>query len=143
MRLKLLWDHVVVRKVDEETRGRFMLPVGGLKSESHVYGEVISVGPGSRFADGTILELSVAVGDTVMYRKISGEPMVLDGETYVLLREGDLIGILGAAPLIAVAKVALLVERAKLVEDPQLCIWQPRADVWPHVEKVVQPAVRR
>ena len=107
MRLKLLWDQVAVRKVDEETRGRFVLPVGGLKSESHAYGEVVATGPGTRFADGTLLELSVAVGDTVLFRKLVGEPLALDGEEYLILREGDLVGILGGAPLVAVAKVRI------------------------------------
>ena len=106
MRLKLLWDHIAVRKVEEDKRGRLLLP-RGVAAEAHAYGEVIATGPGTRFADGTLLELSVAVGDTVMYRKTAGEPLFVDEDEYWLLREGDLIGILGAAPLIAVAKVAI------------------------------------
>ncbi len=104
MRLKPLWDHVVVRKVEEgERRGIVLLR--GIAAENHAYGEVVAVGPGTRFADGRILEPSVAVGDVVLFRKISGEALMMDAETFVLLREGDVIGILGAAPLVLAVAV--------------------------------------
>lgn len=106
MRLSPLFDMLVVRVVEEDSRGRFLLP-RGVASEHHCYGEVIAAGPGTRFPDGTLLPLNVAVGDTVLFRKLSGEDMLMDGEKYRLLHEGEVIGILGAEPLVAVARVAL------------------------------------
>ena len=106
MRLKPLWDHIVVRKREDDERNGLLLP-RGIAAENHVYGEVIAVGPGTRYSDGTLLPPAVAVGDTVLYRKTSGEQLFMDQAGYVLLREGDLIGILGAAPLVAVARVKI------------------------------------
>lgn len=106
MRLKPLQDRLVVRRRDEDERGGIALPAG-IRSERHEYGEVIAIGPGTRFADGTLLAPAVAVGDTVLYAKDSGEALIVDREVFRLLREGDVIGILGAAPLVAVARVAL------------------------------------
>ena len=107
MRLKPLRDQVIVRKVEETMRGRFALPVAGLGSDTHVCGEVIAVGPGSRFADGTLLTPAVAVGDMVLYRKLAGEVLVLDDAQYVVLTEGDVLGILSAAPYVAVVRQVL------------------------------------
>ncbi len=106
MRLKPLQDRIIVRAVKDDERGGILLPAG-IKSERHEYGEVIACGPGTHFSDGTLLPVSVAAGDTILYAKDAGEPLVMDRGVYRILREGDVIGILGAAPLVRVAKVAL------------------------------------
>ena len=106
MRFKPLQDRIVVRKFEEDERRGIALP-RGVRDERHACGEVVSVGPGSRFPDGTLLGVSVAVGDIVVFGKEAGEPLFVDSEPYVLLREGDIAGLLGAAPLVAVVKVVV------------------------------------
>lgn len=101
-----LQDRIVVRERKEEERGGIALP-RGISSERHAYSEVIACGPGTRFSDGTLLPVSVAVGDTVLHAKDAGEPLILDREVFRILREGEVIGILGAAPLVTVAKIAV------------------------------------
>ena len=57
-------------------------------------GEVIAVGPG-KFEDGKRVEMELKVGDKVLYGKYSGSEVTVDGESYLILRESDVLAIVG------------------------------------------------
>ena len=57
-------------------------------------GTVKAVGPGIRNIDGEIIPLAVKEGDEVIYGKYSGTEIKVDGETYLIMSQGDIFGII-------------------------------------------------
>lgn len=53
-------------------------------------GVVVAVGQGAIGSDGKRIEMMCKVGDIVQYGEFSGNPVVIDGEDYIVLREGEL-----------------------------------------------------
>jgi chaperonin GroES len=87
-----LGDRVVVKIVKEEkTAGGLLLPDNA--QEKPQTGEVLSVGPGKILDNGSRQPVDVAVGDKVLFAKYSGTEVKLDGQTYLLLSEKDILGV--------------------------------------------------
>jgi len=57
-------------------------------------GEVMAVGTGRIMDDGTVVALSVKVGDTVLFSKYGGTEVKIGGEEYIILREDDVLAVL-------------------------------------------------
>jgi len=91
MQLKPLDDRVVVRVMDAETTtaGGIVLPDAA--QEKPQRGEVVAVGPGRLPESGERAELSVVVGDQVLYGKYGGTDIEVDGEEVMVLRESDIL----------------------------------------------------
>lgn len=94
IKIRPLEDRVVVQpfEAEETTRGGIVLP--STAREKPLQGKVIAAGPG-KFIEksGERAQMSVKVGDVVVYGKYAGTEIELDGEDYVILRESDLLGI--------------------------------------------------
>ena len=58
-------------------------------------GEVLAVGTGKKTDDGKLIPVDVQVGEKVLFAKYSGTEVKLDGETYLLLAEKDILGVVG------------------------------------------------
>ena len=95
MKFRPLHDRVVVRRVDseEKTAGGIIIP--DTAKEKPMEGEVISVGPGARSEDGKIHPLDVKAGDRVLFGKWSGTEVKLNGEDLLIMKESDIMGIIG------------------------------------------------
>lgn len=95
MKIRPLHDRVVVKRVEEETKtaGGIVLP--GSAAEKPSEGEVVAVGSGKPLDNGQVRALEVKVGDKVLFGKYSGTEVKVDGEQYVVMREEDIMGILG------------------------------------------------
>lgn len=95
MKIRPLHDRVVVKRVEEETTtaGGIVLP--GSAAEKPSQGEVLAVGQGKALDDGTVRALEVKVGDKVLFGKYSGNEVKVDGEELIIMREDDIMGILG------------------------------------------------
>ena len=95
MKIRPLHDRVVVKRVEEETKtaGGIVLP--GSAAEKPSEGEVVAVGAGKPLDNGQVRALEVKVGDKVLFGKYSGTEVKVDGEHYVVMREEDIMGILG------------------------------------------------
>lgn len=94
MKIKPLHDRVVVRQVEEqkETAGGILLP--GSAQEKENMGEVVAVGPGKAADNGSIIEMTVKVGDKVMFGQYSGQEVKdEDGQALKVMREDDIIAI--------------------------------------------------
>jgi chaperonin GroES len=91
MKLRPLDDRVVVepREAEERTAGGIVLPDSA--KEKPQRGKVVSVGPGKLLDSGNRGQLSVAVGDEVIYGKYSGTEIELDGRDVKILRETDIL----------------------------------------------------
>lgn len=97
MSFRPLHDRVLVRRVeqDEKTAGGIIIP--DTAKEKPQEGEVVAVGPGTRKDDGTVLALDVKAGDRVLFGKWSGTEVKIDGEELLIMKESDIMGVLGAA----------------------------------------------
>lgn len=95
MKIRPLHDRVVVKRVEEETKtaGGIVLP--GSAAEKPSEGEVLAVGSGKPLDNGQVRPMAVKVGDKVLFGKYSGIEVKVDGEQYIVMREEDIMGILG------------------------------------------------
>jgi chaperonin GroES len=94
MELRPLDDRVVIRpsEAQDKTAGGIFLP--DTAKEKPQVGKVVWIGPGKVQDDGKRTPVSVKKGDEVVYGKYMGNEVELDGQKYVIVREGDLLGVL-------------------------------------------------
>ena len=90
-----LHDRVVVRRVEseEKTKGGIIIP--DTAKEKPQEGEVVAVGTGTRDDKGTLPALDVKAGDRVLFGKWSGTEVKVNGEDLLIMKESDIMGILG------------------------------------------------
>lgn len=95
MNLRPLHDRVLVKRLDEgETvRGGIIIP--DTAKEKPQQAEVCAVGAGKLLEDGTRCALSVKEGDKILFGKYSGSEVKVDGVEYLILREDEILAILG------------------------------------------------
>ncbi len=95
MKLRPLQDRLVVKRVAEQevSRGGIIIPDSA--KEKPVEGEVIAVGNGKVLTDGTVRPLDLKVGDRVLFGKYSGTEIKVDGEENLILREDEVLGVVG------------------------------------------------
>ena len=95
MAFKPLHDRVLVKRVqsDEKTKGGLIIPDSA--KEKPAEGEVVAVGEGARKDSGELIATSVKAGDRVLFGKWSGTEVTLDGEELLIMKEGDIMGIIG------------------------------------------------
>jgi chaperonin GroES len=95
MKFRPLHDRVVVRRVDseEKTAGGIIIPDTAKEKPSE--GEVLAVGSGNRDEAGKLVPLDVNRGDRILFGKWSGTEVKLDGEDLLIMKESDIMGIIG------------------------------------------------
>jgi chaperonin GroES len=94
--LRPLHDRVLVKRVDEQDAKHGSIIIPDSAKEKPQAGEVIAVGTGKLTDDGKTLPLAVKAGDRILFGKYSGSEIRLDGEDYLIMREEDVLGILGS-----------------------------------------------
>ena len=94
-KIRPLADRVVVKALDESEQMRGGLYIPDTAKEKPQQGEIVAVGPGKLSEQGERLEPEVEVGDTVLYGKYSGTDVTVDGEEFLILREADVLAIIG------------------------------------------------
>ena len=95
MSFRPLHDRVVVSPLDSETKTAGGIIIPDTAQEKPSQGKVLSVGPGSRGDGGKLAPLDVKKGDTVLYGKWSGTEVKVDGQDVLIMRESDIMGIVG------------------------------------------------
>jgi chaperonin GroES len=95
MKFRPLHDRVVVRRVEseEKTAGGIIIPDTAKEKPSE--GEVVSAGPGARDENGKVQPLDVKAGDRVLFGKWSGTEVKINGEDLLIMKESDIMGIVG------------------------------------------------
>ena len=93
MKVRPLYDRVVVTRIAEEekTKGGIIIPDSA--KEKPVEGKVLAVGNGRVLEDGTVRKLDINVGDRVLFGKYSGTEVQINGEEHLILREDDILGV--------------------------------------------------
>ena len=95
MKFRPLHDRVVVKRVEEDTKTKGGIIIPDTAQEKPMQGEVIAVGPGARDESGKIVALDVKKGDRVLFGKWSGTEVKIDGTEYLIMKESDIMGIVG------------------------------------------------
>jgi len=95
MGFRPLHDRVLIRRVEAEqkTAGGIIIP--GSAQEKPQEGEVVAVGGGAKSEDGKVTPLDVKAGDRVLFGKWSGTEVKIDGEDLIIMKESDILGIVG------------------------------------------------
>ena len=95
MAFKPLHDRVLVKRVqsEEKTKGGLIIP--DTAKEKPQEGEVVSCGDGARKDSGELIAMSVKAGDRVLFGKWSGTEVTLNGEELLIMKESDILGIIG------------------------------------------------
>ena len=95
MKLKPLQDRILVQRVEEETTTKGGIIIPDSAKEKPAEGKVIAVGEGKTADDGKKIALEVKVGDRILFGKYSGTEVKIDGQEYLIMREDDVLGIIG------------------------------------------------
>ncbi len=95
MKVRPLHDRILIKRVEEEkkTAGGIIIPDSA--KEKPQEGRVIAVGNGKVTDEGKVIPLEVAVGDRILFGKYSGSEITLDGEEHLIIREEDVLAVLG------------------------------------------------
>ena len=94
MNIKPLADRVVIKALpmEEKTKSGIIMP--DTAKEKPQEGEVVAVGPG-KVEKGERIALDVKVGDRVIYSKYAGTEVKYDGQEYLILKETDILAVIG------------------------------------------------
>jgi chaperonin GroES len=95
MTFRPLHDRVLVRRIEAaaKTAGGIIIP--DTAQEKPQEGEIVSVGSGTRSEDGSVTPLDVKAGDKILFGKWSGSEVKLNGEDLLIMKEADILGVLG------------------------------------------------
>ena len=89
-----LADRVAIRPLEETEQMRGGLYIPDTAKEKPVQGEIIAIGPG-RFEKGERVAMELKVGDKVLYGKYSGTEVTIEDETFLIIKESDVLAKLG------------------------------------------------
>lgn len=94
VKIKPLGDRIIVKPIERETmKGGIIIP--DTAKEKPMEGEVLAVGAGKLDDKGGRIAMEVKVGDRVLYGKYSGTEVKIDDETYLIIHQDEVLGILG------------------------------------------------
>jgi chaperonin GroES len=95
MKFRPLHDRVLVRRVtqDEKSAGGIIIPETA--QEKPQEGEIVAAGAGRISDDGAVHALDVKAGDKILFGKWSGTEVKIDGEELLIMKESDVLGIVG------------------------------------------------
>ena len=93
--VKPLRDRVLVRRIEEAEQKVGGIIIPDTAKEKPQEGEVIAVGNGKVLDNGTKLALDVKAGDKILFGKYSGTDIKIDGEEYLILREDEVLAVIG------------------------------------------------
>ena len=94
LKVKPLADRVVVKPLEETEQMRGGLYIPDTAKEKPQQGEIVAVG-GGRYEDGKRIEMELKVGDKILYGKYSGTEVTIDDAQYLILRESDVLAVVG------------------------------------------------
>lgn len=95
MKFRPLHDRVVVRRIEEDTKTAGGIIIPDTAAEKPQTGKVVAVGPGARDDNGKLIEIDLKKGDNILFGKWSGTEVKIDGEELLIMKESDIMGLLG------------------------------------------------
>ena len=95
-KLRPLHDRVLIKRLEEQDERHGSIIIPDTAKEKPQEGKVIAVGKGKVSEDGKKIPLDVKAGDRVLFGKYSGSEVKLNGEELLIMKEEDVLGILGS-----------------------------------------------
>ena len=95
MKVRPLHDRLVVRRIEEKESIKGGIIIPDTAKEKPQEGEVIAVGNGKVLDSGTKVPMDVKAGDKILFGKYSGTDIKIDGEEYLILREDEVLAVIG------------------------------------------------
>jgi chaperonin GroES len=95
VKIKPLADRVVIEPLEETEEMRGGLYIPDTAKEKPQQGTVVAVGPGRRTDQGELIEVELSTGDRILYGKYSGTEVTVDETEYLIIRESDVLAVLG------------------------------------------------
>ena len=95
MNIRPLHDRVVVRRVEDERTSPGGIVIPDSATEKPMQGEIIAAGNGKVLDNGEQRGLDVKVGDKVLFGKYSGTEVKIEGDEFLILREDDVLAVIG------------------------------------------------
>jgi chaperonin GroES len=95
MKIRPLHDRVVVKRLEQEQKSAGGIVIPDNAAEKPDQGEVLAVGTGKILEDGKTRPLDVKVGDRILFGKYSGTTVKVDGDELLVMREDDIMGVIG------------------------------------------------
>ena len=92
MTIKPLGDRVVIKNLEAEETSKGGILLTNSAKEKPQMAEVLAVGPGG-MVDGKEVVMNVTVGQKVIYSKYAGTECKLDGQDYIIVRQGDILAV--------------------------------------------------
>ena len=94
MKVRPLYDRILIKRVEEETKTAGGLYIPDTAKEKPQQGLVVAVGSGKIQEDGTLRKLEVKAGDKILFSKYSGNDIKIDGTEHLILKEDDVLAVL-------------------------------------------------
>ena len=94
VKVKPLGDRVLVQPLDEEEQVKGGIIIPDTAKEKPQRGKIVAVGDGKTDDSGKKIALTVKKGDSVLYGTYAGTEVRLDDEDYLIMSEGDILGII-------------------------------------------------
>jgi len=94
MKLRPLYDRILVKRVDEQTKTAGGLYIPDTAKEKPLEAIVVAVGNGKLQDDGKLRKLEVKAGDKILFSKYSGSDIKIDGTEHLILREDDILAVI-------------------------------------------------
>ncbi len=95
MKVRPLHDRLLVRRIEEKETARGGIIIPDTAKEKPMQGKVLAVGNGKVLENGKKLALDVKVGDKILFGKYSGNEIKIDGEEVLIVREDEVLAIMG------------------------------------------------
>ena len=95
MKVRPLHDRIIVQRLEEGEQKVGGIIIPDTAKEKPQQGKVIAVGLGKVKEDNTRQPLDVKDGDTILFGKYSGQEIKIDGDEYLILKENEILGIVG------------------------------------------------
>jgi chaperonin GroES len=95
VKIRPLGDRVLVRPIEEAEVKKGGIIIPDTAKEKPQEGEVVALGTGKRDENGKLIEFTVKKGDKVIISKYGGTEVKLDGVQHLIMREDDILGIIG------------------------------------------------
>jgi chaperonin GroES len=93
--IRPIGDRVVVKPAAKEEVTKSGIVIPDTAKEKPQEGTVIAVGSGRLLDNGDRATIDVREGDRVLFAKYGGTEFKLDGEEYLVLRESDILAVVG------------------------------------------------
>ena len=95
LKFRPLHDRVVVKRIEAEEKSKGGIIIPDTVKEKPQEGEVVAVGPGGRDENGKLIAMDLKAGDRVLFGKWSGTEVKIDGQDLLIMKESDILGIVG------------------------------------------------